>query len=112
MYSRHSALAAYALDALDESGARKFERHLTRCGRCRGELTEYAEAGIFGVLRDAAETGMLNPLLDAIPHQRTPAEAPDVRGAADARGTEPVPLRRRLLSCRSRLRRVLLLVSR
>lgn len=106
MYSRHSALAAYALDALDESGARKFERHLTRCGRCREELTEYAEAGIFGVLRDAAETGMLNPLLDAIPHQRTPAEAPDVASPP------PVPLRRRLLSCRSRLRRVLLLVSR
>ena len=108
MNSRHSALAAYALDALDESGARKFERHLARCGRCRDELTEYAEAGIFGLLRDAAETGMLNPLLDAIPHQRTP----DDERAAPVAELSPVPLRRRLLSCRSRLRRVLLLVGR
>ncbi|QFU93514.1 zf-HC2 domain-containing protein [Amycolatopsis sp. YIM 10] len=110
MYSRHSALAAYAMDALDESGARKFERHLSRCGRCREELTEYAEAGIFGLLRDAAETGMLNPLLDAIPRQRTPDDAPGA--AAPVARLDPVPLRRRLLSCRSRLRRVLLLVGR
>ncbi|GAB2753954.1 zf-HC2 domain-containing protein [Amycolatopsis magusensis] len=101
--SRHSALAAYAMDALDEGGARKFERHLSRCRRCQGELTDYHRAGLFGLLRDAAETGMLNPLLDTIPHQRTP-EAADEPPA--------VPLRRRLLSCRSRLRRVLLLVGR
>ncbi|AXB47205.1 hypothetical protein A4R43_36105 [Amycolatopsis albispora] len=62
-------------------------------------MTGYAESGLFGLLRDAAESGVLNPLLDSIPAQR--ATEPDA-----------APPRRRLLSCRSRLRRVLLLVGR
>jgi anti-sigma factor RsiW len=39
----HDLTAAYALDALDEGDARRYEEHLRECPRCREELQELSE---------------------------------------------------------------------
>jgi anti-sigma factor RsiW len=80
----HELVAAYALDALDESERREFEEHLARCKRCREEL-----AG----LSDAAAA------LAYVPEG--PAPPPALRERVlqrvhDDRASNVVPLRRRL----------------
>jgi anti-sigma-K factor RskA len=44
MENTHELAAAYALDALDESDRREFERHLDECAACRDELPALADA--------------------------------------------------------------------
>ncbi|MGN6793030.1 MAG: anti-sigma factor domain-containing protein [Streptosporangiaceae bacterium] len=41
--SAHSLAGAYAVDALDAAGQRRFARHLTRCRECAAEVTELRE---------------------------------------------------------------------
>jgi anti-sigma-K factor RskA len=43
----HDLVASYALDALDELEARRFERHLDGCEQCQRELGELLEATTF-----------------------------------------------------------------
>jgi anti-sigma-K factor RskA len=40
----HDLTAAYALDALDDEEARRYEAHLARCERCRDELASLSES--------------------------------------------------------------------
>jgi anti-sigma-K factor RskA len=40
----HDLVAPYALDALDEEGRARFERHLSECEQCRDQLAELQEA--------------------------------------------------------------------
>lgn len=80
----HEQLAAYALDALDDSERRQFEEHLATCDRCREELEG---------LRDAAAA------LAYVPEG--PAPPPALRDRVlqrvhDDRRSNVVPLRRRL----------------
>jgi anti-sigma-K factor RskA len=42
----HHDLGAFALDVLDASERRAFERHLADCAHCRGELVELEEAAV------------------------------------------------------------------
>jgi anti-sigma-K factor RskA len=79
----HDLVAAYALDALDDSERREFEEHLAGCERCRNELEG---------LRDAAAA------LAYVPEG--PAPPPELRERVLARVREGgrsnvVPLRRR-----------------
>jgi anti-sigma-K factor RskA len=80
----HELVAAYALDALDDSERRNFEDHLAACEQCREELEG---------LRDAAAA------LAYVPEG--PAPPPALRERVlkrvhDDRGANVVPLRRRL----------------
>jgi anti-sigma factor RsiW len=79
----HESVAAYALDALDDTERREFEEHLAGCGQCREELE---------ALRDAAAA------LAYIPEG--PAPPPALRERVlkrvhDDRRPNVVPLRRR-----------------
>jgi anti-sigma factor RsiW len=79
----HDLVAAYALDALDESERREFEEHLAGCEQCRQELEG---------LRDAAAA------LAYVPEG--PAPPPALRERVlqrvhDDRASNVVPLRRR-----------------
>jgi anti-sigma factor RsiW len=79
----HDQLAAYALDALDDSERRRFEEHLADCGRCSDELES---------LRDAAAA------LAYVPEG--PAPPPALRErllerAHEESASKVVPLRRR-----------------
>jgi anti-sigma-K factor RskA len=79
----HELVAAYALDALDESERREFEEHLASCDRCREELEG---------LRDAAAA------LAYVPEG--PAPPPALRDRVlkrvhEDRQSNVVPLRRR-----------------
>ncbi|MGI8516826.1 MAG: anti-sigma factor [Acidimicrobiia bacterium] len=47
MSEEHDLVAAYALNALDELEARRFERHLDECDACRSELADLLEATTF-----------------------------------------------------------------
>ncbi|MBA3361493.1 MAG: anti-sigma factor [Acidimicrobiia bacterium] len=47
MSEEHDLVAAYALNALDELEAHRFERHLDECDSCRRELAELLEATTF-----------------------------------------------------------------
>jgi len=80
----HDLIAAYALDALDESERREFEEHLAGCERCREELES---------LRDAAAA------LAYVPEG--PAPPPALRERVlqrvhDEKASNVVPLRRRV----------------
>ncbi len=80
----HDLVAAYALDALDESERREFEEHLAGCERCREELES---------LRDAAAA------LAYVPEG--PAPPPALRERVlqrvhDEKASNVVPLRRRV----------------
>jgi anti-sigma factor RsiW len=80
----HDLVAAYALDALDDSERREFEEHLAGCEQCREEL-----AG----LHDAAEA------LAYVPEG--PAPPPALRDRVlqrvhDQQASNVVPLRRRV----------------
>jgi anti-sigma factor RsiW len=80
----HDLVAAYALDALDDSERREFEEHLATCEQCREEL-----AG----LRDAAAA------LAYVPEGPVPPPALRDRVLAsvhEERGSNVVPLRRRV----------------
>lgn len=44
MSELHDLVAPYALDALDDAEARRFETHLRDCARCQSELSELREA--------------------------------------------------------------------
>lgn len=79
----HELVAAYALDALDDSERRDFEEHLATCGQCREELEG---------LRDAAAA------LAYVPEG--PAPSPALRERVlkrvhEDRQSTVVPLRRR-----------------
>lgn len=81
----HDLVAAYALDALDESERREFEEHLAGCEQCRTELEG---------LRDAAAA------LAYVPEG--PAPPPALRERVlqrvhDEKDANVVPLRRRLV---------------
>ncbi len=80
----HDLVAAYALDALDDSERREFEEHLATCEECREEL---------GSLRDAATA------LAYVPEG--PAPPPALRERLldrvhEERTSNVVPLRRRV----------------
>jgi anti-sigma factor RsiW len=80
----HDLVAAYALDALDESERRAFEEHLAGCERCRTELEG---------LRDAAAA------LAYVPEGPAPPPALRDRVLASVHEDRPadvVPLRRRV----------------
>lgn len=47
MSEEHDLVASYALDALDDLEARRFERHLDGCAQCQSELAELGEATTF-----------------------------------------------------------------
>lgn len=79
----HESLAAYALDALDDSERRDFEEHLVTCEQCREELEG---------LRDAAAA------LAYIPEGPAPPPALRervLRRVHDDQRSNVVPLRRR-----------------
>jgi anti-sigma-K factor RskA len=80
----HDLTAAYALDALDNEDARRYEAHLARCERCQGELAELSESA--GALAYASEAPMPSAELRARILDRAKAERPNV-----------VPLRQRWL---------------
>lgn len=80
----HDLVAAYALDALDESERREFEEHLAGCEQCRTELEG---------LRDAAAA------LAYVPEGPAPPPALRERvlqGVHEEKGSNVVPLRRRI----------------
>jgi anti-sigma factor RsiW len=65
MMTRHSDVAAYALGVLDEGAHDLFERHLTRCARCRRELVEFDV--IPRVLQRGAQLGLFAQVAPASP---------------------------------------------
>jgi anti-sigma-K factor RskA len=78
----HDLTAAYALDALDNEGARAYEAHLARCERCREELASLSDAA--STLAYATEAPAPPPELRARILHQAERERPNV-----------VPLRRR-----------------
>jgi anti-sigma-K factor RskA len=72
----HDLTAAYALNALAEEEARRYEAHLARCERCQGELAELSESA--GALAYAADAPMPSAELRARILDRARAERPNV----------------------------------
>jgi len=72
----HDLTAAYALNALDEEEARRYEAHLARCERCQSELAELSESA--GALAYAAEAPLPSAELRARILDRARAERPNV----------------------------------
>jgi anti-sigma factor RsiW len=79
----HDLVAAYALDALDDSERREFEEHLAGCERCREELEGLRDAA--AALAYVPEGPAPPPALRERVLQRVHAERP----------SNVVPLRRR-----------------
>ncbi|MDE0573458.1 anti-sigma factor [Demequina sp. B12] len=102
----HSLVAAYAIDAVDETERRNFELHLDDCGDCRSELLSLASAveelgaaqtaaipkGLKAdVMAEVARTAQLPPVVPATASTHagpTPASAP-TRDWAAASGDTP-----------------------
>jgi anti-sigma-K factor RskA len=65
----HELIAAYALDALDETERAAFEEHLRGCEQCREELprlTEAASALAFAAAAPPPPAGLRGRILDAV----------------------------------------------